>query len=251
MEVYLNKVTGIDDALVSMMMSNRVWTKEREDEVREMCSICTDDAGALKKIINNSNSARLLNEEIAKLSKKIDSLVKIGKRHITLLRFIDFSFTVNGLHRAGQDDWDAHAYRFNNRIVRASSRQQRNPVKTEDKSDWYKGKILSTDEMLEKCNIDIPKEVELDGQKFVKVMNGYAVADLKEDPDVLRGLWMQSWPSIFIFKVNLVDWCHVYQERNSEGNAHPEVKMLAESCAATITAAIPQFNRELFMEVKS
>ena len=39
-----------------------------------------------------------------------------------MLDFVTISVTVEGIHRAGQDDWDAHAKRFDNRIIRSSTR---------------------------------------------------------------------------------------------------------------------------------
>ena len=39
MKVYLNEVTGLADALVSMYMSKRTWTRELEEEIRLDCSI--------------------------------------------------------------------------------------------------------------------------------------------------------------------------------------------------------------------
>lgn len=57
-------------------------------------------------------------EDLEKFNDWMERLTKWGWKHITMLRFIDFSITVEGLHRAGPDDWDAHAARFNNRIIR-------------------------------------------------------------------------------------------------------------------------------------
>ena len=37
MNVYLNAVTGIDDAIVSMFMSHRSWTRELEQHIYEVC----------------------------------------------------------------------------------------------------------------------------------------------------------------------------------------------------------------------
>ncbi len=36
MKVYLNKITGVDDALVSLLMSKRSWTREKEIAIRKM-----------------------------------------------------------------------------------------------------------------------------------------------------------------------------------------------------------------------
>lgn len=62
------------------------------------------------------------NENIEKFNKWLEMLLKMGRKHITVLRFIDISIMTEGLHRAGQDDVDAHARRFDNRIIRNSTR---------------------------------------------------------------------------------------------------------------------------------
>ena len=84
--------------------------------------------------------------------------------------------TVEGLHRAGQDDWDSHAARFNNRIIRSSTRLAQFGY---EMSDWYGDKIMPTDLALEYLGIDAPEYVEKDGEKFVKTVNGYIREDLQ------------------------------------------------------------------------
>ena len=37
MKVYVNEITGIADAIVSMFMSKRSWTREMEMEIRQVC----------------------------------------------------------------------------------------------------------------------------------------------------------------------------------------------------------------------
>ena len=37
MKTYLNQISGIDDAIVSLYMSKRTWTREREIHIREVC----------------------------------------------------------------------------------------------------------------------------------------------------------------------------------------------------------------------
>lgn len=38
MNVYVNKISGIDDAIISMFMSKRTWTRELELDVIETCN---------------------------------------------------------------------------------------------------------------------------------------------------------------------------------------------------------------------
>ena len=115
MEAYLNSIHGIDDAMVSMLMSKRSWTREKELDIRALCERITDRNGFPNWTLADP-------KDIAKFNDQLDILVKWGKKHTTLLRFIDISVTVKGLHRAGQDDWDSHAKRFDNRIIRNSTR---------------------------------------------------------------------------------------------------------------------------------
>ena len=235
MQVYLNEITGIADAFVSLRMSKRSWTEKTDDEIRKICANALDARGFL---INKS----------AEYSKLMKSLVKWGRRHITLFRYIDFSVTVNGMHRAGQDDWDAHAKRFGNRILRSSTRLASFGYEL---SDWYKDKIIPTDLAAKTLNIDLPEELVYNGARYKKVINGYVREDLANEQDVLRGLYMLSIPSVFIFKSDLCEWAHVYKERGAHGGAHPEVKELAETIANKLEEAQPLFGRALFMEIQN
>ena len=117
MEVFLNRVDGIDDSIISMFLSKRTLTRELEMDIRNETLKCSNmnydgvtPLGALQ-----DNLSEKMEDWLAKL-------FKWGVKHYTMLRFIDLSFTVYGLHRAGQDDIDAHAMRMNNRIIRSSTR---------------------------------------------------------------------------------------------------------------------------------
>lgn len=241
MKVYLNEITGIDDAIVSMFMSKRSWTREKELEIRRICDKVLDNRGKL--IISDR-----LSSELKQFNKWMDSLVKWGWTHTTMLRFIDMSITVEGLHRAGQDDWDSHAKRFNNRIIRSSTRLADFEYEI---SEWYEGKIISTDIALQHINQDIPKTIKINGINYIKAVNGYIREDLKDNKDVKRGLYMLSIPSNFIFKVNMTEWGHVYKERNNNSSANPEVKLCCESIANQIESFHSQFNRDLFEKIKN
>lgn len=243
MEVYLNSIHGIDDAIVSMLMSKRSWTREKELDIRALCARVTDRNGFPNWTLADP-------KDIAKFNDQLDILVKWGKKHTTLLRFIDISVTVKGLHRAGQDDWDSHAKRFDNRIIRNSTR-----IKGVDfgyeMSDYYKGKILPTDLALKELGVDIPDKITVDGKEYTKAVNGYILEDYKDREDVKRGLYMMSIPSDFIFKVNLTEWAHVYKQRNIRSNANWEVKILAELIANQLTIAYDQFKKDLWMEIEN
>lgn len=240
MKIYVNEITGIADAIVTMFMSKRSWTREKETEIRNTCEAVLDRHGRILADVDK--------EALEKYNTWLDSLVKWGWRHTTMLRFIDISVTVEGLHRAGQDDWDSHAARFNNRIIRSSTRLASFGYEV---SDWYSDKIIPTDTAFEYLGIDTPDTIEKDGVTYVKTINGYIREDLKDSADVKRGLYMLSIPSNFIFKINLTEWAHVFKERNSEGTANPEVKMCCEAIASQIEEIQPKFNRELFLKIKN
>ena len=239
MKVYLNEISGIADAIISLHMSKRSWTRDFEEDVYKTCRIVLDDKGFLR---SNANGG----EPYEKFNKWLDSLVNVGWKHITLLRYIDFSCTVEGMHRAGQDDWDAHAKRFGNRILRSSTRLASFGY---EMSDWYKGKIIPTDVMLSELGIDIPEKVKMNGTSYVKTVNGYIYEDLKDVQDVKRGLYMLSIPSNFIFKCDITEWGHVYKMRSENSTAHAEVKQCCEAVATALENAHKQFNRSLFEKI--
>lgn len=242
MQVVVNKITGYEDAIASMFFSKQRMDPEFYKEITRVVEYCTERNGQVKK----------LNPEIdADMKQFTDWMNKLcgwGWQHITLLKFVDISSCVYGLHRAGQDDWDAHAERYDNRIIRNSTRMSAFDGAV---STYYEDKIMSTDKALATLKIEVPDEIELDGVKYVKTLNGYIREDMKDVQDVKRGLYMLSIPSSFIFKVNVTQYAHVYKERNKDGHAHPEVKETAERLADILEDMCPWFTRELFMKIKN
>lgn len=240
MKVYLNRIDGIDDALVALLLSKRTWNREREEETRRLVARCTNRNGFLK---HNERA-----EELVEYNKKLNVLAKWGKSHITLLKFVNLSVTVEGLHRGGQDDFDSHAKRFDNRIIRNSTRLA---TFGNEKSDFYTGKILTIDDLSDLGLIDLPQYFDVDGKRYVKAANGYVLEEYKDNKDVLRGLYPLCIPSSFIFNINLAEWSHVYKERRAGGTANPEVKELAEAIQDAIQTEYPQFDRELMLAIKN
>ena len=246
MKVFLNNISGIPDAIIAMHMSKRSWTPELDSEIRDVCAKCLDSRGYVVKDIESTDFDK---EAFEKFSKWMDTLVKWGWTHTTLLRFVDISVNVQGLHRGGQDDWDSHAKRFDNRIIRSSTRLA--AFKEGEMSDYYQGKIIPTAIALQKYNLPVPDELFIDGQDYVRTVNGYIRKDLAGQQDVERGLYMLSIPSDFIFKVNVTEFGHVYKERNSNTGANPEVKLCCERIALALEAACPWFTRDLLMKIKN
>lgn len=242
MEVYLNRIDGIDDAIVSMFLSKRTLTRELECEIRaevDASSIGFDSAYPRGSLCNVSD----------KLKDWLNKLFKWGARHITMLRFIDLSFTVYNLHRGAQDDFDAHAMRLNNRIIRSSTRLAN--FQQNEMSDFYRGKIIPTDQALAILGITTPEEIEVDGNTYVRGTNGYILKGHEDDKDYKRGLYMLSIPSCFIFRVQLTEFAHIYRERNIHGTANPELKVAVEDMADAIYCATDGYvTRDLLLNIR-
>ena len=243
MQVFLNRIDGIDDAIISMYLSKRTLTRDMEIDIRS-------------ETYDNSNMSYTINGILGSLkenlTEKMDGwlkkVFKWGVHHMTMLRFIDLSFSVYGLHRAGQDDIDAHAMRMNNRIIRSSTRLA--TFESGELSDYYKGKIIPTDIALAYLGITTPNEIEYDGKTYVRAANGYILKEKANSKDVKRGLYMLSIPSNFIFRIQLTEFAHVFKERNEKGTANPEVKQAVEAMADQLTLATRGFvTRELLMAI--
>lgn len=241
MNIKVNSITGFEDAFVAMYISKRSWTQELDKEIRDVCDEVLDKHGFIK-VNCDTNS-------LEKFNKWLGMLLKMGRKHITLLRFIDISIMTEGLHRAGQDDVDAHARRFDNRIIRSSTRLAE--FSDDEMSDYYRGKIIPTDKALEILKIYIPDSFEYMGRVYVKSPNGYLREEYKNNKDVKRGLYMLSIPSNFVSKINLCEWSHVFKERNQNGGANPEVKEWAEEVMRQITSYHEQIARDYVLTIEN
>lgn len=241
MKVTVNSITGFEDAFVAMYISKRTWTPELDKEIRSTCNKVIDKYGHLRD--------RCTSEDLAKFNGWLSTLLKMGKKHITVLRFIDISIMTEGLHRAGQDDVDAHARRFDNRIIRSSTRLA--TFYDDEMSDFYRNKVITTNKALNILGIDIPDSFEYEGVRYVKSPNGYVKEEYKENKDVKRGLYMLSIPSNFISKINLCEWSHVFQQRNKDGGANPEVKEWAEEVMKQINNIHEQITREYVLTIEN
>ena len=95
MNVTVNSITGFEDAFVAMYMSKRTWTSELDKDIRITCDTVLDRNG---RIVENCSA-----ECLEKFNKWLEMLIRMGRKHITLLRYIDISIMTEGIHRAGQD----------------------------------------------------------------------------------------------------------------------------------------------------
>lgn len=241
MKVTVNNITGFEDAFVAMYISKRSWTPELDADIRKTCEIVLDRNGR----INPSASK----DSIDKFNNWLSILLKMGRKHITVLRYIEISMMTEGIHRAGQDDIDAHAKRFENKIIRSSTRLAE--YGDCEISDWYKDKIIPTDKALSILGINIPNVIDYNGETYIKTTNGYVKEKYKNNKDVKRGLYMLSIPSNFVSKINLCEWGHVFKERNQYGGANPEVKQWAESVMSQIVDFHNQITRDYVLSIEN
>ena len=250
MKITYLKISGWDGAIRSFYMSLNNYTPDLEMEIRlgqfyEEQNNAIDEANALGLTDSPLYGAKKMENDVTEWwEEQKRKLIKFGNKHITLLKFLDITMTVQGLHRGAQDDFDAHAARFNSRIIRTSTRTKNNEQLIE-LSDFYKGKILPFQD-LDKA-LDLPRFVEHDGTMYLKTSLGYINKAYIGDKDVRRGLIPLAVSSNFTVKVQAMEYCHVVRERNMDGNAHIELKQLIEQSIPMITAQVPEFTREWFM----
>lgn len=242
MKVTVNSITGFEDAFVSMYISKRSWTPEIDKEIREVCGNVLDNRGHIKTWTCDKF-------KLEQFNKWLGMLLKMGKKHITVLRYIDISIMTEGIHRAGQDDIDSHAKRFDNRIIRSSTRLAE--YSDNEMSDYYKDKIIPTDEALKILGVKIPHTIKSNGENYIKSVNGYIKEDFINNKDVKRGLYMLSIPSNFISKINLCEWGHVFKERNEDGGANSEVKEWAETVMKKINNIHSQITRDYVLSIEN
>ena len=171
MKVYVNRIDGIDDAIISMYLSKRTLTRELEMEIRQ--EVLEHSQLSYDKSFDSYPAFGAPVSASDKLRDRMEKLCRFTVQHITLLRFIDLSFTVYGFHRAGQYDLDAHAMRMNNRIIRSSTRLA--DFSQGEVSGYYANKILPTDVALAHLGITTPEEIEYEGRTYVRAINGYIV----------------------------------------------------------------------------
>lgn len=240
MNIYLNDISGIPDAILTMYMSKRTWTPEINEDVVTTCGRVFNHQG---KFISFA-----LEEDRSKVDNWLAKLFKWGNKHITMLRFVDMCFTVEGLHRGAQDDFDSHARRLDNRIVRSSTRLATFGT---EKSDFYQGKIVTTDEVLDLLHMELPDRIDIAGKPYVKMENGYIEEEFVNNKDVMRGLYMLSIPSNFIFKCNFTEWSHIVMERDCNSHAAPELQEMVEKICLELQNIFPQLTKEYWYSFRN
>ena len=244
MKFTLMEVRGLADACLALKMSRRSYTQEYENKLRDAIRFCTyEKTGFFYKEATmakeNGDYVWLVNElnKVAKWGAGVGMDTYIDAGHETILRFIDFSIHVEGLHRGAMDDFDAHAMRMNNRIVRSSTRGN-GAYNANEMSDWYKDKIVTAG-YIDSVNGSASDTITIDGEVYVNVGDGYIRKDLAQNGDAQRGLYRLSIPMDCICKINLHDMRHIYMRRNKYTHASPELAYGIEMLADQIEEALP------------
>ena len=246
MNVNIIEFSGFNAAFASMFMSKRTWTPELQSEINDVVNNVIDNRGFINYDVNNY--------DYEKFNNWLDMLVKISTKHITLGRFISFSCIVEGLHRGAQDDFDSHAKRLENKIIRNSTRLA--TFDGDEKSEFYKDKILLLDEAVkilseQGINVNLPECINCDDVKYVKTTNGYINEKYINNKDVKRGLYPLCIPSNFVFECNLTEWAHIVKERGLTSHAHPELIKMVDDVNTELFNHYPQFTTDWFMSIKN
>lgn len=264
MKADVMEIRGWSSAICSLYHSKRSITPMKKDEIVNLTNRWTSlldgsikksdnrlDKDYTKEELESCNLIEYINalkESRDKFLEMLDKVFKYGTEHTTLLRFIDFSCSVYGLHRGAQDDFDAHAERLDNRIVRSSTRLGK--FTGTEKSDYYKGKILTTDQVCNLYNVELPPAVMKDGETYIKTEFGYINQKYKDEQDVKRGLYPLSIPSDFVFKCDIVEFAHIVKLRDKNGHAHPELQEMIEQILVQLEGMSNGYlTRELFYKI--
>ena len=249
MKVTLTEMHSIQDAIRTMYMSRRTWTSEKEVEISNAVNDSVDRFG--KPFAGTWDSGLKTRQDFCDM---VNKLFKYGQYHITMLRFLDMSVIVEGLHRGATDDFDSHAKRMENRIIRSSTRLA--DYTPDEMSDWYADKIIPTDVALGYLKIKAPVEFEHDGKTYVRAGGGYILKGYENNKDVKRGLYTLALPMTFTFKVNVVEFAHIYRERGSRsgganGTAAPELQIMVEQLADQLQEWYPMLTRDYLLKIRN
>jgi hypothetical protein len=269
MKFVLYKVSGYEEAIISLRMSKgKFFSIEKAKEIQELVNlvtnpqgfICTEGEYLIKrdlftsyKIVPNSKITgdyyTDVNEFKRLLTITFDNSMQTFNHH-TLMKYLDISFFTEGLHRGAQDDLDAHAIAFNNRITRFSTRLAE--ISEQKLSEWYQDKVIPFSEFEwsdgQKLLDSLPTEIDIKGEQFDLTPFGYVHNKYSQVPaknglskDVQRGLMTLGTPSDALWKTDMFNLRYVYKMRSKLTKASPELKDGMEMLADQIEQHIPVF----------
>ena len=245
MRFILRQISGLEDACASLKFTNRNWTEEWDDMMREHFANAFTRQGKYRYNIDNEKSIEFVEKQLELIAKYGAGYGNASYEagHDTLLRFIDFTVVVENLHLQAIADLDSHAMRMCNRIVRTSSRNG-NTTNSDLESDWYKERICTFDKLFisnPELVEHLPERITVgsadapeDRVTMVRTLHGYVKEDLVGNGDAERGLYHLHMASSCILKVDLFNLRHIYKRRNPFTKAAPElaagIEQLAEQC---------------------
>lgn len=263
MDFHLYKVAGYEESIMSLRMSKgKFYSWEKAQEIQKLVHRVTDEKGF---ILDEDGYVRKNFWYLSKLTQdEINRMYVIDvtefKRlltltfdqamhkmtHHTLMKYIDISFFTDGLHRGAQDDLDAHAIGFNNRITRFSTRLAQ--ISEQKVSEWYEDKIIPFADAHEIIGLNLPPIIEVKDEIFKLTPFGYVAERYAtvpttngRDRDVQRGLMGLATPGPAIWKSDFFNLRYIYHMRSKLTKAHPELKDGMEILADKIEKSIPIF----------
>lgn len=265
MQFRLYKVSGYEEAINSLRMSKgKFYSWEAAEAIQQLAHVVTDQQGKIATekqynlaivglgaagvdIDNHKKITTIYGKDVAEFKRLLQLTFNnaMGEfKHHTLMKYIDVSFFTEGLHRGAQDDLDAHAIAFNNRITRYSTRLAE--IDQNLLSDWYQDKIIPFSET--PFYTDMPNEIYGENGKFIKTPFGWVIEKYAQVPaknglakDVQRGGMLIGMASNAIWKTDLFNLRYVYKMRSKLTKANPELKLGMEQLADQIEQHIPVF----------
>lgn len=252
MAITLTEVNGLAAADASLKQSKRSFKMEQYQEVMKLIYNHSDYRGFILPPSNDpGRNTQRYQDEHNKIVEMLNKLAKWGagvgqessgtwidSGHETLLRYIDLTFIVENCGYATVADLDAHVMRFNNRIIRSSSRIAKyDELET---SWWYQDKNLGLAEVANVIGLEFPEKfTDKNGKVWVRAQNGYVPEGFDNNGDYTRGNYPLHIPMNAICKINLFDLRHVYKRRNAYTHATQELRHDIEGLADQVEAAIP------------
>lgn len=270
MEFKLFKLSGYEESIMSLRMSKgKFFSWEKALKIQQLVQAVTDHRGfvATPQIYQNNLRNIILAEEEINIDHKggkgeisgnyqqdCDEFKRLmaltlnnamgQHKHHTLMKYIDISFFTLGLHRGAQDDLDAHAIGFNNRITRFSTRLAN--ISETVLSEWYQDKVIPFEHAREFVDIELPERIETDIGNFEITPFGYIHEDFNRisdenglKKDVKRGLMGLGMESHAIWKTDLFNLRYIYKMRSKLTKANPELKIGMEQLADQIEKHLP------------
>lgn len=262
MNFHLYKVSGYEEAIMSLRMSHgKFYSWEKAQEIQQLVYLVTNECGFLNEEWQYDNKLDTIDwHNNPKISGDYSTDIEEFKRllgltknnamrnfdHHTLMKYIDVSFFTDGLHRGAQDDLDAHAMGFNNRITRFSTRLA--IIEEQKVSDWYQDKIIPFHDAIQLIGDSLPQEIEHNGEIFKYTPFGYVLQRYEEmahnnglRKDVMRGLMGLATPGCAIWKSDIFNLRYIYSRRSKLTKANPELRIGMEQLADQIEQHIPVF----------